>query len=581
MADIIAKIAQIRAAILGIDVRESIASGIESINTEVVSTTAKETTLETTFEALVINAGSSNAEIVVSRGSNASLPDRLSQVDAQLSHIALDVTTYGAVGDGMTDDTEAIQAAVDTGKNLFFPLGTYLIKDTTTQKGVKPISNQKWTCAYGTVLKLGSSRCNIISNLIDDFMATGNNSIVNFVLDGFTLDSDCNNLVDPASVAFPTGDNYGFGVYLINGKDITIQNCTFKNTWYGGFDLFGVDGQNILNNTFDNNGQATAFYPNYTAFGSDGSGRAASRNVKILGNRVLNGSGFRANGGVNNGVVYDSENWDIADNVFSNGGIYMGAGRFKHVKIHNNTFGGTVEVTGGGELFSRDSSIDNITITNNILNIPSVTANRGAIYTATSNNLSISGNIITIASDSLTGYAIAITSEFDGVAVVVPKNAVIEGNIITTKAIGVVFQVAFGAVKILNNQVNCGVVQSFVIYCDGDVTTGTDLIVMNNHFKITSGVIHRSSYKSRIFLDNVGLKTYACGTALKYNNQTQAHMMSMTPLVFASVVNGLYEVYVTVDATNITFQLKNFDGTSYGGSAIIQWFAIIPDYLPQ
>lgn len=71
-------VASIRAAVLGIDVRESIAVGIDTIN-------VAQTSLQTTFNGLVINAGTSNAEIVVARGGKADLNTRLGLVDAQLA----------------------------------------------------------------------------------------------------------------------------------------------------------------------------------------------------------------------------------------------------------------------------------------------------------------------------------------------------------------------------------------------------------------------------------------------------------------------------------------------------------------
>ena len=37
-----------------------------------------------------------------------------------------DVKEFGAVGDGVTKDTQAIQAALDAGGLVFFPPGTYL-----------------------------------------------------------------------------------------------------------------------------------------------------------------------------------------------------------------------------------------------------------------------------------------------------------------------------------------------------------------------------------------------------------------------------------------------------------------------
>ena len=40
------------------------------------------------------------------------------------------VKDFGAVGDGTTDDTAAIQAALNTGKSIYFPEGTYIVSST-------------------------------------------------------------------------------------------------------------------------------------------------------------------------------------------------------------------------------------------------------------------------------------------------------------------------------------------------------------------------------------------------------------------------------------------------------------------
>ncbi len=48
------------------------------------------------------------------------------------------VKDFGAVGDGVTDDTTAIQAAINsmssTGGRVFFPSGTYLVNSGITLK---------------------------------------------------------------------------------------------------------------------------------------------------------------------------------------------------------------------------------------------------------------------------------------------------------------------------------------------------------------------------------------------------------------------------------------------------------------
>lgn len=84
---------------------------------------------------IVANAGDDNTEIVDARGGYPVLGDRLNAFNAQLSDLVLNVKyppkpLVAAVGDGVTDDTAAIQAALNYAiankKTLYFPSGTYL-----------------------------------------------------------------------------------------------------------------------------------------------------------------------------------------------------------------------------------------------------------------------------------------------------------------------------------------------------------------------------------------------------------------------------------------------------------------------
>lgn len=120
MADVISKVASIRQAVYGEQVREALASGIEVINNEVMSTTEKQGALQVIFDDLIINAGNSNAEIVVARGTEATLQARLNASDEHLAGIANNITNYGGNADGVTTNDMAFLAAKSEG-SVYFP----------------------------------------------------------------------------------------------------------------------------------------------------------------------------------------------------------------------------------------------------------------------------------------------------------------------------------------------------------------------------------------------------------------------------------------------------------------------------
>lgn len=64
----------------------------------------------------------------------------------------LNVKDFGAVGDGVTDDTVAIQAAFDAGTNIVFPTGTYVINGNTSTGEPITIDADKNVDLQGSVL---------------------------------------------------------------------------------------------------------------------------------------------------------------------------------------------------------------------------------------------------------------------------------------------------------------------------------------------------------------------------------------------------------------------------------------------
>ncbi len=138
-----------------------------------------------------------------------------SQIFAQIS---LNVKDYGAIGDGLHDDTESIQHAIDIGaqqnKIVFIPTGTYLITSLDITSSLKGSTNT-------ILLKKASAKLETYS-----FCKISNqNSIVveNIVFNGAAkLGVD----KEPTEGSIP--------LFIIKSHDIDVQNCKFLNSVMSG-----------------------------------------------------------------------------------------------------------------------------------------------------------------------------------------------------------------------------------------------------------------------------------------------------------------------------------------------------------
>ena len=155
-----------------------------------------------TKELYVGNNGNENVSVT------KKIEDRLDAVDSQLEQIAINVKKYGAKGDGITDDTNAIKQAIKQCKNgeIFFPRGVYKI---TSVIEIKDIDNISVNGNNATLLCEGSNAGLLVSNIVKNFSLNNVNIISSYTSD--------------------------YGVRLLG-----IHHSSLNNVWLQGFNIDGL-----------------------------------------------------------------------------------------------------------------------------------------------------------------------------------------------------------------------------------------------------------------------------------------------------------------------------------------------------
>jgi hypothetical protein len=175
-----------------------------------------------------------------------------------LADTVVSVKDFGAVGDGVTDDTAAIQAAIDAvyaagGGHINFPSGTFLTNNITLKAGVQ----LEGKGAYATTIKLkNNANADIITveNAYSLFgtTATGINGwgIHNLTLDG----NDTNQ--SPASLDACNGITCYSAKYMI--RNVIIKNVKghgIRSEWQQYGEITGGMESSVENTTIDTVGR--------------------------------------------------------------------------------------------------------------------------------------------------------------------------------------------------------------------------------------------------------------------------------------------------------------------------------------
>lgn len=160
-----------------------------------------------------------------------------------LSQTAVIVTDYGAQGDGETDDTASIQAAInavrDGGGVVYFPVGRYIIGSY-----LHFYSSQILFFEPGATLLLGSG-CDNILRSYSDGTTSGYDGVHDTIVCGATFDGQ--NLNQTSTL-----------VGTCHSQNVTFKNCTFMGS-VGGWHLLEINSSyncSVIDCTFDGTGKS-------------------------------------------------------------------------------------------------------------------------------------------------------------------------------------------------------------------------------------------------------------------------------------------------------------------------------------
>lgn len=206
-----------------------------------------------------------------------------------------DVKAFGAVGDGSTDDSSAINNAITTanaagGGVVYFPPGTYVV-------------------ASRVILKSGAS---LLGSGRSSTTIKGNTGVTSAVLYGSTTNAYSNAFIRDLTI---NGNASAFssdiqGISIDSGSRVRITSVRITNTYQIGIYETNCTDMSVDNSFFDNVGITSSTSGNVIDMVNATRGKVAFNNIRDWGNNAI-GRGI---------YIYNSPQTEIIANTISNPG---------------------------------------------------------------------------------------------------------------------------------------------------------------------------------------------------------------------------------------------------------------------
>ena len=497
---------------------------------------------------------------------------------------ALSVKDYGAVGDGVSDDRQAIQDTIDAaakglgGGKVYFPEGTYLVKEIVFLRSHTHLEvHEKATILNGINIKNHPSIVFMTGLFTDDGDQVEWEPTEDISYSGGTIDMN-GALNEEGTKAKNLPLINSSGAFAIgNSKNVTISNVTFKDSYQGhAIQIAGSknvlvdnsrflgqalpktmkDGQIISKESIqiepltrkgfpyalnDNGQKSENVTIQNSYFGkSEKSGELVTAigthyqtattenpsNIKILNNHFDNMmyAGIRFTGFTDiliKGNRFDKKTKEESGHYRENGAALVNAYSYKNVK----------------DVLDLNK---HVTITENVFNIADAktkairVAKDSADYLGKVSDITVTKNIIHNNSQNAEQPNIELLRVSD--------NLVVSDNIISGGKDGIVIEESAGTITVLNNQLSN--------------LTGNHVSLLKTDFNGTSSDTNNSVGDFNIITENENYKIFSQNSGNHSGNHSDKHVEEIKPI--SENKNNLANNY-SVNSVDDKIEKSNLD----------------------